>query len=87
MSHTGRPPIPHDNQYRGRRGSEGKVGSSLMLPGGAAWDGVGRGQEQPDILCGRREDRWKVPHLVTRRPDVISIDVPKDDTGDKPGED
>ena len=87
MSHTGRPPIPHDNQYRGRRGSEGKVGSSLMLPGGAAWDGVGRGQEQPDILRGQREDWWKGPQLGSRCPDGFSRDVPTDGTGDENGED
>ena len=49
-SHTGRPRFPHDIKYCGGRGGEGNVGGSLRPLGSAAWDGVGSGRAQPDIL-------------------------------------
>ena len=85
-SHAGIPHVPHDIQYCCRRGGESNVGGSMWPPGGTAWDGVGGGREQPDILRGRWEDWWKGPHLGTRRPDGVSCDVPTYGTGDEPGE-
>ena len=87
MSHAGRPRFPHDIQYRGGLGGGGDIGSSMLPPGGAAWDVMGDGRAQPDILRGRWEDRWEGPHLGTRRPDSISNDFPIEGTGDEPGED
>ena len=50
--HSGIPRVPHDIQYRGGRGGDSDVGGSLQTPVGVAWDGVGGGQAQPDILRG-----------------------------------
>ena len=81
-SHSGRLRFPHDIQYHGGCGGEGEFGGSLRPPGGTAWDGVGDGQVQPDISCGRREDRWEELHLGTRRPDGISSNYLTDGTGE-----
>ena len=36
---------------------------------GAAWDGLGGGRAEPDIIRGCREDSGEGPHLVKRSPD------------------
>ena len=48
------PRFPHNIQYCGGRGGEGNVRGSLRPPGGAAWDGLGGGRAQTDILRGRQ---------------------------------